>query len=307
MRIALIGRSEIVYDTGELLLQAGHEIALVVTAKESPEYTRTADDFRQLAERCGAMFIRTARIGEAVDRIRNLGPIDLAVSTNYPTLVPQDVIGCFTLGILNAHAGDLPRYRGNAPLAWAILQGEVRVGLCVHYMDRELDAGDILARDYHPIGQRTSITELWDWTFRRTAELFVEAVERLSADPTFVLAKQSADPADALRGYPRRPSDGRIDWSKPARDVVRLILASARPLPGAFCNVESDPIIIWDAELFETNERFLAVPGQVTRVGDGFVHVAAGDGRLVQINRVEQSEGEVTPDRIIRSIRSRLS
>lgn len=308
MRVALIGRSEILYETGERLRGAGHEIVLIVTAKEAPEYSRTAEDFRRFAEETGAAFIRSARIGETVARIRAIGTIDLAISVNYPGIVPQPVIDCFRLGILNSHAGDLPRFRGNAPLAWAILLGEERAGLCIHFMvGGELDAGDIVARDYHPIDGRTSYTDLWQWACRRTPELFQDAVNRLDQNPRFVLATQSSDPADALRCYPRRPSDGRLNWTYAARDVVRLVMASSKPLPGAYCDFDGVHTIVWDAELVETDERFLAVPGQVTQIGQGSIWVAAGDGRLVQLNRVEQQEGEVTPDLIVRSIRTRLA
>lgn len=308
MRIALIGRSEILYETGERLRRAGHDIALIITAKEAPEYRRTAEDFASLAAETGATFIRTARIGEAVARVRALDPIDLAVSVNFPGIVPQDMIDCFPRGILNSHAGDLPRYRGNAPLAWALLEGEQRVGLCIHQMvGGELDSGDIIARDFHPVDVRTSLTHLWDWVCERAPALFEQAANRLDEDPDFVLERQSPDPQDALRCYPRRPSDGRIDWSCPALHIVRLVMASSRPLPGAYCDVEGVRTIIWDAEPMGSEEKFLAVPGQVTRIGKGFIAVAAGDGELVRINRIEQDEGEVAPDEVVRSIRSRLS
>jgi len=119
-------------------------------------------------------------------------------------LFPSLLSNCFPLGILNAHGGDLTRYRGNACQAWAILNGEERIGLCVHKMQGgELDSGDIITRDYLPIDYTTKITKVWDWMTERVPILMLEAVEQLSKDSSYVLEQQSADPQDALRCYPR--------------------------------------------------------------------------------------------------------
>lgn len=156
MRIAIIGRTEILYDTAFRLQASGHEISVIVTAKEAPEYTKTSDDFRSLAERKGIPFVHTTRIEEAIPLIAKLPKFHVGVSLNYSGIIPQSVIDFFPLGILNAHGGDLPRYRGNACQAWAIINGEERVGLCIHRMiGGELDNGDIIARDYFPLTLNT--------------------------------------------------------------------------------------------------------------------------------------------------------
>lgn len=119
MKIAIIGRTEILYDTAILLRKSGHEVVCIVTAKEAPEYTRTAQDFRSLAVAWGIAFAQGPRIAEDAVLLRD-AQAEIAVSMNYTGVVPQDVIDLFPLGILNAHGGDLPRYRGNACQAWAI-------------------------------------------------------------------------------------------------------------------------------------------------------------------------------------------
>ena len=210
------------------------------------------------------------------------------------------------MGILNAHGGDLPKYRGNACQAWAILNGEERIGLCIHKMiGGELDSGDIIARDYIEIDSKTKITRVWDWMLKNTPVLMEQSVKRLEEDSSYVLEVQSKDPKDALRCYPRRPEDGRICWSKSATDTLRLINASNRPYAGAFCQYEEKKIIIWDAELVEDQEFFCAVPGQVTKIGDGFFEIACGTGKL-RILSIEYEEQIIKPDSLIRSIRSRL-
>lgn len=306
MRVAVIGRTEILFETAERLIADGHEIALVVTAKEAPEYLRTAEDFEELAQRTGAAFIRTARIAEIKDRILALGPIDIAVGMNYPGLIPKSITDLFPLGILNAHPGDLPRYRGNACTAWAILNGEERAALCVHRMiGGELDNGEIITRDYRVIDGDTTVGTLWDWLRERAPGLFSEALAELARDPSFVLEFQSERPEDILRCYPRRPEDGRIDWKASAVAVDRLVRASHKPLPGAFCFLDERRLTVWDAKPVDDGEIFCAIPGQVTRIGDGSIDVATGAGK-VRISRIEVDGKPVAPDVLIRSVRTRL-
>ena len=305
MKIAIIGRTEQLYDTALRLNTAGHKIVCIVTAKEAPEYNRTSSDFRVLAETWQIPFVQGGRISGHADFLQKQ-QADIAVSINYTGVVPQSVIDLFPLGVLNAHGGDLPRYRGNACQAWAIINGEDRIGLCIHKMiGGELDSGDIIARDYLLIDYATKVTQVLEWMNSRTPVLLSEAVDILGANPDFFLERQSKDPKDALRCYPRRPDDGRIDWHKPALSILRLINASNKPYAGAFCDYEGDKLIIWDAELVNDDEFFCAVPGQVTKIGEGFIEVACGDGKL-RILEIEIKEKSIKPSELIKSIRMRL-
>ncbi len=306
MHIAIIGRSEILHSTAVRLRDQGHDLALIITAKEAPEYTRTSADFQTLAEALNIPFIHTPRIEETIETIRLMPQIDIGVSLNYSGVIPQSVIDLFQLGILNAHGGDLPRYRGNACQAWAIINGEERIGLCIHKMiGGELDSGDIIARDYFPLTLNTKVTAVYQWMSDRIPDLFSDALYQLEKDPNYVLERQSKDPQDALRCYPRKLEDGRIEWRKSAAEILRLINACNKPYDGAFCEFEGQKMIIWDAEP-APEENFLAIPGQITLVGDGFVEVATGEGKL-RVKWVELSGEEKLPSQFIRSIRQRLN
>lgn len=306
MKVAIIGRTEVLYDTAALLQQAGHRVVCIITAKEAPEYTRTAEDFAALAVTWGVPFVRSACIAEHRELLLSSGA-EIGVSMNYPGIVPQSVLADLPHGILNAHGGDLPRYRGNACQAWAILNGESHIGLCIHKMvGGELDSGDIITRDYLGIDHTTKVTRVWDWLRQRIPELMLQAVNALAADPDFVLERQSSNPKDALRCYPRRPEDGRINWQQSALQVLRLINASNKPYAGAYCNFEDQKMIIWDATLGGDHEAFCAVPGQITLVGNGFVEVACGEGKL-RFLTVQVGDEIAAPDRWVRSIRARLS
>lgn len=309
MRVAIIGRTEILYETAELLAKRGHEIALIITAKAAPEYTRTEEDFKALAGKLSAPFVHTARIAESLETIRSLDPVDIGVSMNYPGVIPSEVIDLFPLGVLNAHGGDLPRYRGNACQAWAILNGEERVGLCVHKMvGGELDSGDIIARDYRPLTAESTITEVYGWMASRTPDLFAQALDLLAVDPSYVLERQSKNPADALRCYPRVPEDGYIDWNRSAVEILRLINASTKPYAGAFTWHKGEMVRIWSARMGALPCPSCFVPGQVLwKNDDGSVAVGTGDSGVLLLDEVQKDACEpCKAAEMVRSLRERF-
>ena len=305
MRIAIIGRSEILYKTALRLKDSGHEITCIITAKEAPEYKVIRKDFENLAQDLSVPFGTGANVSLFREILVN-SKSEIAVSMNYPGIIPQDIIDIFKLGILNAHGGDLPRYRGNACHAWAIINGEEKIGLCIHKMKGgELDSGDIIARDYLEIDSSTKTSDTWAWFERRIPSLTLEAINLLKNNNDYFLEKQSLDPKDSLRCYPRCPEDGRISWYQSSLQILRLINACNKPYSGAYCEFEGEKLIIWDAEINEINEIFCAIPGQITHISKEYIHVACGEGLLI-IKEVEFRGENTYPSKIIKSIRKRL-
>lgn len=310
-RVALIGRTHLIIETGKLLQSKGFEISLIITAKESPEYLAGVDEIENYSKRCNSVYINTVKINNETNLgiIKSLGQIDFCCSVNYPAIISQDVISLFKHGILNAHVGDLPKYRGNAVMAWAILRKEKSVALCVHKMvGGELDSGPIIERIYKEIDITTKIKELYDWFYEKTPQLFLIAIEKLLANSSYVLEYQSQNPADSLRCYPRLPEDGKINWSMQAEDIIRLINASGDPFSGAFTFLNAEELIIEDAVIFTCNENWAGIPGQVAQIlSDGSVVVLCAQGN-VKINRVRHPNQKETfkPSAIIKSTRQRF-
>ena len=266
----MLGRTHWLLDSARRLHAAGHEVALVATAAAAPEYRATAEDFRAFAEDVGADF--------ALDETP---PTDaeLAVSVNWPRLLTREQIASFPRGVVNAHAGDLPRYRGNAAPNWAIINGEDHVGLTLHFMDEALDSGPVLAKRRMPLGARTTIGDVYAWLDHTIPDMFVEVVAGLEArtlDPT------PQDESRALRVPPRRPEDSELDWTRPAVELDRLVRASSQPFAGAFGTLDGRRVTVWRARV----ESGSGEPGDVVRRADD-VAVATGDGLLV----LEEFEG----------------
>ena len=262
-------------------------------------------EFRDFADSLGVPFLATSRLQEATD-VLQATECDLAISMNFPTMIRRAQMDSFRLGILNLHGGDLPRYRGNACQAWALLNAETRVGLCVHKMEADqLDSGDIIAREYRNIDINTKIGDVLEWIRSVGPLLLMEAVSHLGRNAVFILEKQSSKPENILRCYPLRPEDGRIEWRNDAADILRRINAFNHPYEGAFCHLDGETVRLWHAEIVDDAEVFCAIPGQITQLGADFVDVACGRGKL-RLREVGVSGVSCSPNTIIRSIRQRL-
>lgn len=306
MNIAIIGRTEILFNTILELNALGHNITAIITAKEAPEYTKNIKDFEELAKKLDSNFSKGIPILKNYKLLESSNA-EIAISVNYPEIIPQSIIDLFPLGILNAHGGDLPRYRGNACQAWAILNGEKEIGLCIHKMiGAELDSGDIIARDYLKINDYTKITEIMDWITSKTPKMFINSIIHLQKNKNFVLAIQSKEQSEILRCYPLKPSDGRINWKMSAIRILRLINAFNKPYSGAFSYLDGEKIIIWDAKLVSYQSKFCAMPGQILKITDAYIDVACEDG-ILRIYKIQVKNLIKRPSEFINSIRRRFS
>ena len=309
MRVAVIGRTKMLLEAAKVLLSRGHQVPIVWTSSQAPHYDASVRDFEALATYAGAEF-RNDREVDTPDGRRMLrdAKLDIGVSINCSSILGTQTLQACGLGVLNVHAGDLPRYRGNACANWAILQDEPHVAVCVHLMVPELDAGPVVLRDHYTLSQETYICDVNAWFDHVMPPMLVTAAEglfenRLTAEP------QSGS-IRPLRAYPRRPEDARIDWNSGQEAIHRLIRASSRPLDGAFTLLNGGrKVVIWRAEPHPVNFDYLAVPGQVCFSADEDPVVATGNGmlRLTDIEiEGEFGKGTAKP-MVLKSLRNRLT
>jgi UDP-4-amino-4-deoxy-L-arabinose formyltransferase/UDP-glucuronic acid dehydrogenase (UDP-4-keto-hexauronic acid decarboxylating) len=299
-----MGRSAFLADIAYALLDKGHIVTGVITAKESAHDTFSVNDWKYLCRKLALPLLVTSKAVRHESEIKSWES-DIAVSVNFPTVISATTIDLFPNGILNVHGGDLPKYRGNACQAWAIINGEDSVALCVHKMiGGQLDTGPIIARSRLRIGLDTKVTEILEWMRGETPGLVLKSLQELEDNPHYFLELPSEDPTDSLRCYARRPEDGQIDWRSDPETIIRLVNAHNRPYAGAFTYLEQERLIIWDAQLENDNENFLAVPGQVTWVSQGHITVACGTGKI-RILQVEVDGKVATPDFFVSSVRQR--
>ena len=147
MKIGIIGRTHILIETTKMLIQKGHKIGFIYTCRAESHYKANESDFKKLAEDIKCPFFDGLDVNANLYLLKETN-VDICVSINWMTLLEKKFLSLFKYGVLNAHAGDLPLYKGNACPNWAILNFEDRVGLTIHRMTEELDSGPFLKKAF---------------------------------------------------------------------------------------------------------------------------------------------------------------
>ena len=311
MKIGIIGRSSLMMNTIKSVVSEGFEISFIITSKEAPEYSFSSADFKLMAESLNCPFLYLPSFKDETGKrfIDSCAKTDICLSVNYSGVIPSEITDLFPLGILNAHLGDLPRYRGNATGAWAIINGEEKVGLCIHKMvGGELDSGDIVCKSYHDNDGDLRVGQLYDWMDIEIPVQFVQAINLLQ-DSSYVLEVQDKDPELALRTFPRQPIDGKINFEACALTIHRLVNASSEPFSGAFAFLKDKKIVIWRSSVASIESNIQYIPGQIVECNEstGSITVGCAGNTFLSLYDVEIGGVRAKPTRFIKSVRSRLS
>jgi UDP-4-amino-4-deoxy-L-arabinose formyltransferase/UDP-glucuronic acid dehydrogenase (UDP-4-keto-hexauronic acid decarboxylating) len=308
VRFAALGRTRWLLESIQRARESGHEPVLIGTCAASPEYDVVEQDFELLARQIGCPFFSNANLrAEEPRQLLDESRADLALSINWLTLIGADVRERFRHGVLNAHAGDLPRFRGNACPNWAILSGEERVVVSIHRMADGIDDGPILVQRSFPLDEDTYVGDVYAFMNAAIPEMFVEVLDALELGD-LPGRSQPEDPALALRCYPRRPCDAEITWSCDAITLARLVRASAEPFGGATTWLDGERVRIWRARPERLPFAWLGVPGQVAerRTASGELVVLTGSGVLVVSELETEAAGRKPAADVVRSTRARF-
>ena len=206
-----------------------------------------------------------------VDVLRGLAP-DLIVVVAFGQILSKEILSLPPLGCINVHASLLPRYRGAAPMQWAIMRGEKATGVTTMFMDEGLDTGDMLMRETLPITQAMTAAELHDAMMKLGADVLEKTLFSLSEG---TLKRTPQD--DALSTYaPLLDKEvGRIDWKKSAQEIHDLV-RGLNSWPGAYTMLEGQKFKIWRTRLAEGT----AEPGEIVSVTKQGLLVGTGEGML---------------------------
>src|SRR4051794_38424128 len=244
MRLVFLGTPAFAVPTWERIVEAGHEVVMVVTQPDRPRGRGgkfAAPPVKEAALRLGMPVYQPERVRrpEAVERLRHLA-VDAMVVVGYGQIIPQVVIDLAPAGIINVHASLLPKYRGAAPIQWAIVNGETRTGVTTMRIDAGLDTGDMLLKAEIPISPDDTAVTLSPKLAELGAALMVETLQRLEA------GKLTATPQDHARATMApilKKEDGRIDFSRTAQETLNR-LRGFQPWPGAFTTFRGKSLAI---------------------------------------------------------------
>lgn len=304
MNVGLLGRSKWLLDTAKLLIKSGYKIQFLITSNSEDFYAVTNHDFEIFSKSNGIPFYFGTNINKIIANITNLDNTDVVISVNWINILDNKFIRKFKYGVLNAHTGDLPKYKGNACPNWAILNFESKIALTIHKMTEELDSGPIILKRYLPINEETYITEVYLWLNEVIPFAFLTALKQVEK-PFKNINKPEIK---TLRTFPRRESDSRIIWSNTTRNIYALIRASSKPFKGAFSSLENKlDVFILSARLYDPGYSFCAIPGQVCFMVNNNPIIATGDG-MIEILECYSTLGnsDITKKAILKSLRNRL-
>jgi UDP-4-amino-4-deoxy-L-arabinose formyltransferase/UDP-glucuronic acid dehydrogenase (UDP-4-keto-hexauronic acid decarboxylating) len=289
MPVALFGYHNMGCMALKALRDTGIEVSAVITHRDDPAENRWFESLGAMAESMGmpVYYPEDVNKQEWVDIIRGLSP-DVILSCYYRNMIKEDILAIPRLAALNLHGSLLPAYRGRCPVNWQIIHGETKGGITLHHMVKKADAGDIVAQKEIDISETDTAFTLFKKMESAAYDLLKEFMPKVM-DGTAPRIPQDHSLATYFGG--RRPEDGIIDWSLPARNIYNLIRAVTWPYPGAFSFLRGSKLIIWRAEHLDGVELGLA-PGKV-RVDRGKVFVQTGKGVL---RIVSAGGGDTPPD-----------
>jgi len=277
LRIVFFGTPEFAVPSLRALLDGSDPVVGVVCQLDKPAgrgQHLTVPPVKLLALQAGVPVLQpaTLRAPEFVEALRTWLP-DLIVVAAYGKILPKTILDLPPHGCINVHASLLPKYRGAAPIQWAILRGDERTGVTIMHMNERMDAGDILLQRDTPIGADETYGTLQTRLAELGATALSEAIARLHAG---TLTAQPQRETDVTLAPMINKDDGRIDWARPAAAISRMVRAF-NPWPSAFTSVNGKLLKIHRAHVVSGNTT--AHAGTVMAIDDG-IAVATGDGVL---------------------------
>ncbi len=263
------------------LLSAGVQVDLVVTHEDDPHENVW---FGSVAKLCADQNIPciTPNANELVNLVPKLQAIapDYIFSFYYRHMIPVKILACAKITALNMHGSLLPKYRGRAPVNWAILHGELETGATLHVMEIKPDAGDIVGQAAVSIGPDETATEV----FGKVSGAAVTVIKQVL--PELIQGRVPRTPNELQKGSyfgGRKPADGKIHWHQTAQQVHNLVRAVAPPYPGAFTDHQGITMMVARTSLKGPFPTSLNLEATGIQVVDNRVFGICGDHQVVEI------------------------
>ena len=263
------------------LLAAGIKVDLVVTHQDDPNENIWFGSVTKLCTDQNIPFI-TPNSNELVDLVQKLKALapDYIFSFYYRHMIPAQILACAKIAALNMHGSLLPKYRGRAPVNWAIVHGETQTGATLHIMETKPDAGDIVGQSAVSIGPDETATDV----FTKVSQAAVAVIKQVL--PYLIQGQVPRQANELQKGSyfgGRKPADGQIHWNQKTIQVHNLVRAVAPPYPGAFTHHQGKTMIIARTSLTGPFPSTLDLGIEGIQVVDNRVFGICGDRQAVEI------------------------
>lgn len=285
MRIVFMGTPDFAEESLRALLEAGEDVAAVFTQPDKPRGRGMQESFspvKTLAVERGIPVYQpvTFKDGAATELLRTLAP-ELLVVVAYGRILPQTFLDVAKYGNINVHGSLLPKYRGAAPIQWAVLNGDKTTGVSVQYMAAAMDAGDVIASRETEIGEFETSGELFDRLKTLGAELLVETVRKIASGDVVRVPQNEADATYTKMLHKEMCP---IDWNKSPREIVKHI-CGLDPWPVATAELGGVSFRVFGAEYTDTKTAL--APGKIVSAGKAGIEVACGGSQTLRITEIQ--------------------
>lgn len=256
MKIIFMGTPDFAAESLKAIYEAGHEILSVVTNPDRPKgrgMKLIATPVKQYAQEKEIKIYQPQKVKgntEFIEEIKSQKP-DVICVVAYGKILPNEILEIPKYGCINVHASLLPKYRGAAPIQWAVLNGDKTTGVTTMYMDTGMDTGDMILKEEVQIGEYETTGELWERLSKIGAKLLVKTLKEIEAG-TVKRKKQGTD-------YTMAPmlekSMAQIDWENQTAEQIKNLVRGLNPIMGAYTYVNDKKIKFWKVELKPITEE----------------------------------------------------
>lgn len=283
MKLVFLGTPEFAVPSLEALVEAGHGVAAVYTQPDRPKGRGQQVAFppvKECALRLGLDVRQPLKIRHCLDELAALNS-DAMVVVGYGQIIPQSIIDLPRYGIFNVHASLLPRYRGAAPIQWAVANGEIVTGVSIMQIEAGLDTGPVFLTGETPIGPDETSLELAPRLAAMGARLMVKVLEEVESG---TVSAEPQDHAKATLAPILTKDDGLIDWNRPACEIHNRARGFL-PWPGAWTRFRGERFNVWKCRVAERVHS--GVPGALFRIRRQ-VFATCGSQTAIELIEVQQ-------------------
>lgn len=304
VKVLFIGGKEKGYISLKRLLQMDCSIVNVfIMQEEAHEEEKFSDKISALCQIHRIPYVIKKTVKYDLGIIKDSKP-DVIFVIGWRSIIPYEIISLPSLGTIAFHESLLPRYRGFAPINWAIINGEKETGVTMFYLNKNMDEGDIIAQVKFTINKNDTAYTIYKKTIEITLQLLNENFKKIVTNKA---PRKKQNNANATYTCLRTPEDGRIDWRKSAYEIHDFVRAAAFPYPGAFCFLENKKIGIEKTEISLQKNWGGSIPGRVISIDkERGIEVLCGSGSLF-IKAIKVSKKIVNPASYITSIKQTLT